>query len=79
LNVYIIDTANGGYTPTTMAALLAGNVPLVTAPLPAGAQGDGNASVPGNYTVTFAIAPDKVFGSSLSVGSFNLEFTGTVQ
>lgn len=79
LKVKIKDLHDQTETETTMALLLGGNVNLTTPSLPVGAEGSGGADVAGNYAITFEIAPDKVTGSSLSVGSFNLEFTGSVQ
>lgn len=68
----------GVETPTTFGALLSpGGVTLLGSPLAAGAQ--GNSGVPGtegNYTISFDIAPSEVTGGKLSVGNFDIVFTG---
>ncbi|HEX7260129.1 MAG TPA: hypothetical protein VF272_04330 [Candidatus Saccharimonadia bacterium] len=69
---------NGAVQATNMGALLAGEVALPGNPVTAGAQ--GNAGVPnteGNYTATFDITPAAVTGSSATVDSFDIVFTGT--
>ena len=63
---------------TDMQALLAGDVALPGNPLAAGAQ--GNSGVPGtqgNYKVSFDIVPASITGSHVTVGNFDLVFTGT--
>lgn len=80
LKVMFKDRNDNVVTNTDMAALLAGEVPLATAPLPAGAQGNdqaGQESTKGNYSVTFDISPAAVTGSHAGVGNFNMIFTGT--
>lgn len=77
LKVQIKDF-QGTLINTDMAALIAGNVALPGDELPAGAQGDGNSTVAGNYTISFYIDAADVSGSTLSVGNFDLDFIGSV-
>lgn len=73
-----IASETGGSVETNMQALLSGNVVLPANPLSAGATGNSNVEgTEGNYTVTFDIDPSSTFGNSVSVGSFNIDFTGT--
>lgn len=61
---------------TNLLALNAGQVELPCNPLVAGAAGDSNAFVAGNYNIHFDINPDAVDGSSAGVGDFDIVFSG---
>lgn len=63
---------------TTMEALLAGEVELPCNALTGNATGNsGVEATEGNYKVKFDINPSDVEGDSISVGAFNIDFTGT--
>lgn len=63
---------------TTVQALWSAPQTLPCNPLSVGAQGNsGVAGTEGNYTISYDIDPSGVTGSSASVGSFNIDFTGT--
>ena len=77
LVVTITNDATTVTTTTNMQALINGNVALPDA-LAAGAT--GNSAVPftpGNYHITFDVNPSSITGSQVTVGSFDLTFTGT--
>ena len=73
-----IDCQGVGNDPvvTTMAALIAGEVPLDVT-LVGGAQGViGETANPANCTAVFNIDPSTVSGESATIGVFDLRFTG---
>jgi hypothetical protein len=77
LKVMFTNKHDGTSIPTTMAALLDGEVTLPGAALTAGAQGDsGNETAEGNYAVAFDISPIAITGDHAGVGDFNIVFTG---
>lgn len=77
--VYVTIDCQADASPainTNMAALIAGEVSLDVT-LPAGAQGViGETDNPANCSAVFDIDPTTVSGSSASIGSFDLRFTG---
>ena len=62
---------------TDMLALNSGEVALPCNPLAAGATGDSNTlNTPGNYDFKFDIVPASITGSQVTVGAFDIVFTG---
>jgi hypothetical protein len=82
-NLEVTFTSNApgcvdGSVETDMQALLAGEVALPCNPLSGGSQGNsGVEATEGNYKVKFDIDPSAISGSSATVGSFDIVFTGT--
>ena len=78
LTLHINNDATHQAIDTTMQDLLNGQVSLPGNPLPAGSTGNSNvAGTPGNYTATWDIVPASVTGNQVTVGSFDIVFTGT--
>lgn len=76
--VTITNDKNGQVTNLTLNDLVSGTPVLNGNPLHAGAQGNsGAAGTEGNFHIKFDIDPTAVHGSSASVSSFNITFTGT--
>lgn len=78
-NLTVRITAQGcNFIDTDMAALNAGEVALPCNPLAAGATGDSNTpNTPGNYDFHFDVVPASITGSQVTVGAFDIVFTGT--
>jgi hypothetical protein len=77
VQVHIKDDHTGHVTYTNLDALTTSTVALGDT-FPAGATGDSTtAGTDGNFHVTFDIDPAAATGSSASVGSFNIDLSGT--
>jgi len=78
-NLTVDITAQGcNVINTNMLALNAGEVDLPCNPLAAGAAGNSNTpNTPGNYDFHFDVIPASISGSQVTVGPFDIVFTGT--